>query len=321
MMTSPKYRAALPQLKGGVFLADGGMETSLIFHDGIELPLFASFVLLRDDAGREALTRYFAEYLDIARERGVGFIVDTATWRANPDWATKLDIGPAELDRLNREAVALALSLRDEFERTSRQPGVVNGVIGPRGDGYRPDVQMAAREARLYHGVQIASLAAAGVDMVSAITMNYINEAIGIALAAKDAGVPCVISFTVETDGNLASGATIGEAITAVEAATGSSPAYYMINCAHPRHFAQWIPEGAEWIGRVRGVRANASTKSHAELDESETLDIGDPVDLAQRYRALRTSLPQMNVVGGCCGTDHRHISAICDAILPADLR
>ena len=316
-MAFAKYRNNLPQLGGGMFLADGGMETSLIFHDGMELPYFASFVLLRDEAGREALRRYFRDYMNLAKARGLGFIMDTATWRANPDWAVKLDIGPAELDRLNREAVALGIALRNDFETAGGKPCVVNGVVGPRGDGYRPDVQMGAREANLYHALQIASLASAGADMVSAITMNYVNEAIGIALAARDEGMPCVISFTVETDGNLASGASIGEAITAVEAATGSYPAYYMINCAHPSHFAQWLPEDASWLGRVRGVRANASTKSHAELDESDTLDIGDMHDLGRRYRALRTSLPRMNVVGGCCGTDHRHMAAICEAMLP----
>jgi homocysteine S-methyltransferase len=304
-------------MDGGMFLADGGMETSLIFHDGIELPYFASFVLLRDDEGRAALTRYFRDYMGLAKARGLGFILDTATWRANPDWAVKLDIGPSELDRLNREAVAFGAAMRDEFEAGGGKPCVVNGVVGPRGDGYRPDFQMGAREAKLYHALQIGSFAAAGADMISAITMNYVNEAIGIALAAKDAGMPCVVSFTVETDGKLASGVSIGDAITAVEAATGSTPIYYMINCAHPSHFAELLPEDASWLGRIRGVRANASTKSHAELDESETLDVGDIKDLGQRYRALRTSLPRMNVLGGCCGTDHRHMAAICEAVLP----
>jgi homocysteine S-methyltransferase len=153
--------------------------------------------------------------------------------------------------------------------------------------------------------------------MVSAITMNYPEEAIGIALAAKDAGMPVVISFTVETDGKLASGATIGEAITAVDLATGATPIYFMINCAHPTHFDNVLPEDEAWLGRIRGVRANASHKSHAELDEATELDDGDPDDLGRRYRALRRSLPRMNVLGGCCGTDHRHIAAIAEAMTP----
>lgn len=312
-----KYRDQLPQLEGGLFLSDGGLETSLVFHDGIDLPYFAAFPLLRTEEGREALARYFRNYLVVANARGLGFIIDTATWRANPDWAVKLDVGPAELDAINRDAVSFAIALREEFERSTTRPGIVNGVVGPRGDGYRVEQRMSAAEARLYHGAQIRAFKAAGADMVSAITMNYPEEAIGIALAANDAGMPVVISFTVETDGKLASGATIGEAITAVDLATGATPIYFMINCAHPTHFDNVLPEDEAWLGRIRGVRANASHKSHAELDEATELDDGDPDDLGRRYRALRRSLPRMNVLGGCCGTDHRHIAAIAEAMTP----
>lgn len=313
-----KYRHQLPQLQGGLFLSDGGLETSLIFHDGLDLPYFAAFPLLKTAEGREALTRYFRNFLTLATQRGLGFVLDTATWRANPDWAVRLGVGPAELDAINRDAIAFAVTLRDEFERESGKPVIVNGVLGPRGDGYTVEHAMSAAEAQLYHARQIASFEAAGADMVSAITMNYAEEAIGIAMAAKQARIPAVISFTVETDGRLASGIGIGDAIAAVDAATDASPVYYMINCAHPSHFDRALTENAAWLGRIRGVRANASHKSHAELDEATELDAGDPVDLGQRYRALRGSLPRLNVLGGCCGTDHRHIAAIADAIIPA---
>lgn len=311
-----KYRHRLPQLQGGLFLSDGGLETSLIFHDGIDLPYFAAFPLLRTEEGRATLIRYFRNYLNLANAHGLGFILDTVTWRANPDWAVKLDIGHAELDAINREAVSFAAALREEFERVSKGPGVVNGVIGPRGDGYVVDHKMTSGEAALYHAAQVRSFKAAGADMVSAITMNYPEEATGIAIAAMKAGMPVVISFTVETDGRLASGATIGEAITAVDSATGAYPTYFMINCAHPSHFEGVLPHDETWIGRVRGVRANASHMSHAELDEATELDDGDPADLGARYRALRQSLPRLNVLGGCCGTDHRHISAIAEAVI-----
>jgi homocysteine S-methyltransferase len=313
-----KYRHQLPQLQGGLFLSDGGLETSLIFGEGLDLPYFAAFPLLRSEEGRAALTRYFRNYLEVAKSRGLGFVLDTATWRANPDWAVKLGIGPAELDALNRDAVSFAVALREEFERETDKPGVVNGVVGPRGDGYKIWHAMSSAEAKLYHAGQIASFKAAGADMVSAITMNYVEEGLGVALAAEEAGMPAVISFTVETDGKLPSGIEIGEAITAVDKATDAYPVYFMINCAHPSHFDRAFTENAAWLGRIRGVRANASTKSHAELDEATALDPGDPVDLGQRYRALRRSLPRMNVLGGCCGTDHRHIAAMCEAVLPA---
>jgi homocysteine S-methyltransferase len=313
-----KYRHKLPQLRGGLFLSDGGLETSLIYHEGLELPYFAAFPLLRSEEGRAALARYFRSFLDVATKRHLGFILDTATWRANPDWAVKLGVGPAELDAINRDAVSFAIALREEFERETGTAGVVNGVVGPRGDGYKVDYAMSAAEAKLYHAMQIASFKAAGADMISAITMNYVEEGLGIALAAQEAGMPAVISFTVETNGMLPSGIPIGNAIGAVDAATGGYPVYYMINCAHPSHFDQALAENQPWLKRIHGVRANASTKSHAELDEATVLDDGDPIDLGRRYRALQRSLPAMNVLGGCCGTDHRHIAAICEAMLPA---
>ncbi len=313
-----RYRHHLPQLDGGIFLADGGLETSLVFHEGIDLPYFAAFPLLRTGEGRAALERYFRGYLPLASRRGLGFIIDTATWRASPDWAVRLGIGPDELDDLNKEAVTFAARLRDEFERGSSGPGVVNGVVGPRGDGYRIDHAMSAAEAAHYHARQIACFVAAGADMVSAITMNYAEEAIGIAMAARNAGMPVVISFTVETDGKLASGIGIGDAIAAVDAATEGYPVYFMINCAHPSHFESALPENAAWLGRIRGVRANASHRSHAELDEATELDDGDPADLGRRYRALGDALPRLNVLGGCCGTDHRHIAEIAEAMATA---
>ena len=312
-----KYRHTLPQMHGGLFLSDGGLETSLIYHEGLDLPYFAAFPLLKHEEGRAALTRYFRDFLDVARAQNLGFILDTATWRANPDWAAKLDIGPAELDAINRDAVDFAASLRNEFEAEDARPVVVNGVIGPRGDGYVVGHAMSAEEAKAYHSRQVESFRAAGADMVSAITMNYLEEGLGIALAAKAAGMPVVISFTVETDGRLPSGMEIGEAIETVDRVTGRYPIYFMINCAHPSHFDRALNENAAWLKRIQGVRANASEKSHAELDAATTLDAGDPADLGQRYRALRRSLPAMNVLGGCCGTDHRHIAAIAEAVLP----
>ena len=314
-----KYRSRLPQLTGGLYLSDGGLETSLIYHEGLDLPYFAAFPLLRTPEGRDALASYFRRFVAVAKSRGLGFILDTPTWRSNPDWASKLDIGPSELDSINRDAVSFAIALRDEFEHESTRPVVVNGVVGPRGDGYTISNAMSVEEARAYHAAQIQSFKAAGADMVSAITMNYVEEGVGIALAARDAQMPVVISFTVETDGRLPSGMAIGEAIDTVDKQTGIYPIYFMINCAHPSHFEEAVGQNAAWLKRIHGVRANASTKSHAELDVATTLDAGDPIDLGKRYRALRGSLPAMNVLGGCCGTDHRHIAAICEAVLPAN--
>jgi S-methylmethionine-dependent homocysteine/selenocysteine methylase len=300
----------LPQLSGDrLFLTDGGLETTLIFHLGLELPDFAAFDLLRDDTGAEALRRYYESYIAIAREHGAGIVLDTATWRASRDWGERLGYSPEELAEANRRAVALIEELRI---LNPDVPAVLDGVIGPRGDGYVVGETMTAEEAEAYHSEQIGTFAGTAADMVSAITMTYADEAVGIARAAQAAGLPAAISFTVETDGRLPSGQPLGAAIEQVDAETDSAPAYFMINCAHPTHFEAAL-EGP-WLERVRGIRANASRMSHEELDASEELDEGDPDELAEQYRALRDRLPNATVLGGCCGTDDRHVAAIAAA-------
>jgi S-methylmethionine-dependent homocysteine/selenocysteine methylase len=294
----------LQELAGRTFITDGGMETSLIFNDGLDLPHFAAFVLLDDPSGVDALRAYYRAYIDLAAERGVGIVLDAPTWRANADWGERLGYSVEALADINRRGVALLEDLRPD-----RLAMLISGCIGPRGDGYRVDDAMSAEEAERYHAAQVETFAQTSADLVSALTMTYADEAVGVALAAAAAEIPCVISFTVETDGRLPSGQPLGEAIGDVEEATNGSVEYFMINCAHPTHFMH-VLEGA-WRDRIRGVRANASEKSHAELDEADELDAGDPVALAGHYRELQQRLPNLNVVGGCCGTDHRHIAEI----------
>jgi S-methylmethionine-dependent homocysteine/selenocysteine methylase len=309
-------QALLPQLSAPLFIADGGLETTLVFLHGVDLPDFAAFPLLDDEAGREHLRRYYDPYLDIAERRGVGIVVDTPTWRANHDWAARLGYGSEQLAELNRRSVAFVGELV-----ASRRGlvGVVNGVIGPRGDGYVVDNAMTASEAHHYHAMQARAFAEAGADMVTAVTMTYADEAIGVARATADSGLPVVISFTVETNGRLPSGQPLGEAVAAVDAATANGPAYYMVNCAHPTHFENVLVGGARWLERIKGVHANASRQSHAELDAAEELDRGDECELAADYLRLRAVLPDLRVVGGCCGTDHRHIDAISAAAVAAN--
>lgn len=305
-----RYRERLPQLHDRVMLADGGIETSLIYDDGLELPDFASFTLLTDERGRAALERYFDTYASIAQRAGTGVVLESATWRASTDWGARLGYGVDELRELNRQALAMMTGVRDRYDGPET-PVVVSGCIGPRGDGYRPDALMSASEAEAYHSFQVELFADSPADVVTAVTMNYTAEAIGIANAARSQGLPAVISFTVETDGRLPTGETLQEAIEAVDAATGAHPAYYMVNCAHPSHFAEVLTPGAPWMQRIRGIRANASRMSHAELDEATELDPGDPMELAVDYADLRSVHPHLVVLGGCCGTNHEHLEAI----------
>lgn len=304
---------SLPQLDGGLFLSDGGLETTLVFLEGVALPHFAAFVLLRDPAGRERLRAYYQPYLELAAATpGAGFVLETPTWRANRDWGRLLGYDQAALAQANVEAARLVRELRDEWRPRLPGPVVVSGIIGPRGDGYVADAPSSVADAAHYHRPQAAALKDGGVDMLAAVTMTTSAEAAGIARAAGSVGLPVSISFTVETDGRLPSGETLREAIEAVDADT--RPAYFAVNCAHPTHFAACLAEGGGWTARIRGLRANASTRSHAELDAATELDIGDPLDLGDQYRRLRASLPALNVLGGCCGTDHRHLGAIRDA-------
>jgi len=303
-------RTTLPQLDAAVFLTDGGLETTLVFDDGLDLPDFAAFGLLDDATGRQALVRYYDGYAEIAVRSGVGIVLDTPTWRASADWAARQGFSLEDLVRLNQDAVALLADVRSRHA-TPTTPVVISGCIGPRGDGYQAGERMSVDEARSYHGVQARAFADAGVDQITAITMTNPTEAQGVVEAAQAVGLPVAISFTVETDGTLPSGEGLGEAIEAVDAATGAYAAYYMVNCAHPDHFASVLDPAEAWTKRIGGIRANASRMSHEELDNAEELDRGDPAELAGLYRELRAVHPQITVLGGCCGTDHEHIAAI----------
>ena len=308
-----KYRGQLPQLGGGLFLTDGGIETTLIFHDGFELPYFAAFDLINKREGRDALRRYFTRHAGIAKANGLGFVFESPTWRASIDWGAKLGYSESDMAQVNKDSITFLAALRDEME-TAAASMVVSGCVGPRGDGYDPGEMMTALEAEAYHRKQIAAFAESEADMVTAITMTYVEEAIGLTRAAQAEGMPVVISFTVETDGRLPSGQGLREAIEAVDAATQNAPVYFMINCAHPSHFEDCVKADESWVKRIKGLRANASRLSHAELDEAEELDDGNPQELGQLYRGLRDLMSQVTVLGGCCGTDHRHIEAICHA-------
>ncbi len=305
----PLHRTELPQLAGELFLTDGGLETTLIFVEGFDLPEFAAFVLLESETGRDVLCKYYRRYADIAVAQGLGFILESMTWRASRDWGRKLGYSDERIVEFNREGIDLLQGIRRDYASAIPHM-VISGCLGPRGDGYDPKRFMTAKEAEAYHRVQIATFRGTKADMVTAYTIPYIAEGVGIALAAEAERMPIAIGFTVETDGNLPSGESLEEAVTQVDKATGGGPAYYMINCAHPTHF-DGLPGDGTWQGRIKALRANASSKSHAELDEATALDAGDPKELAAQYLGMRTKFPKLSILGGCCGTDHRHILEI----------
>jgi len=311
-----RYRGALPQLDGSLFLADGGIETSIIVSEGLELSHFAVFPLLCSAEGQGALRRYYRPYAEVARRHGAGLVLESATWRASPDWGARLGFPQEMLEEVDREAIRLLEDVRDEFESGATRI-VISGCVGPRHDGYDPSEAMSADEAEAYHTAQIATFAGTAADMVAALTLTSAEEAVGVARAAARVDMPVAISFTVETDGRLASGQTLRQAVDAVDEETTAYPSYYMINCAHPSHFGEVLTDGDPWVARVRGLRANASRLSHAELGEAPEPDAGELEELGREYAALKRRLPRLSILGGCCGTDQRHIEHIAAACAP----
>ena len=307
------YRDNLPQLSDGWFLSGAGLETDLMFNHGIEVPQFASHNLLSDPVGCEAMAAYHRSFLSLARDMEVGFILGCPTWKAHMHWAADLGACEQDLAQANRDAVTFVAGLRRAFFDNAK-PIFLSASIGPKGDAYAPEDLVSVEDAESYHAKQIGWLVPTEADFVAAETFTQFSEAIGVVRAAQAAAMPIVVSFTVETDGNLPTGQSLRDAITAVDEATGAGAAYFMINCAHPDHFSH-VLEDEDWSRRIRGIMCNASRKSHAELNESEAIDDGDLVALGAQYRVLKGTMPRLNIFGACCGADLRHVTEIARAI------
>ncbi len=332
--TKARYRHALPQLKGDIFLTDGGQETDLIFNKGIPIKAFAAHTLLPDEKGRAALTDYYRGFLSLAQRMNTGFILDGQTWKAHPHWSDDLGESIDDIKAANHASVDYIANLRNSCG--NKQPIVLNASLGPRGDAYAPDYRITAKEAEDYHAQQINWLAETPVDMITAMTFTQSDEAIGAIRAAHRAELPIAVSFTVETNGLLPNGQSLADAIDQVDRETNSQAIYFMINCAHPDHFPQNLStrdlsagnlsasdlsndslKQQDWVKRIKGIRCNASRMSHAELDNCATLDAGNPGELGQQYQEIYSRMPWLNIFGGCCGSDLRHLTAIARAIMP----
>jgi homocysteine S-methyltransferase len=290
------------------WVTDGGLETDLIFHHGVDLPEFAAFPLVEQAQGRELLGHYYDEYADVARRAGAGLMLEAPTWRANPDWGARLGYDAAALDRVNRDSISFLHERRAAHPDLHDQGVLVGGIIGPRGDGYVAGDRLSPDEYADHHRPQLASFKAADADVATVLTLVGTDEALGVVAAARDVGLPIGVSFTVETDGRLADGTPLRRAIEEVDAAGG--PDWFLVNCAHPAHIAGGLEDDGPWE-RIAGLRPNASRMSHAELDEAEELDEGDPAELQASLVSMVSRLPGLRILGGCCGTDARHVAAL----------
>lgn len=302
-----KKTTVLPHLNDRIFACYTGMETDLIFNQSVSLPGFASYPLLETPKGRALLREYYLQLISLAKNHDIGITLESISWVANRDRGAEIGYMPDALRDLNIAGIDLIADIRDEFPQL---PIVLSAQMGPRGDGYALDTQMSPDEAEQYHSEQMETLAGTKADIISAFTIGYANEAIGIVRAAERFNMPVAIAFTVETDGKLPSGVSLKNAIETVDKATDSAAAYFLINCAHPEHLENAFVEGP-WISRLRGIVVNASRCSHEELDNSETLDDGDPIELGAQVAAICARFPHFSIVGGCCGTDMRHMKQI----------
>lgn len=308
-----KYRDKLPQLNGHDVATQGGMETWLQYVDGFELQHFCFFDLLNNSKAVTALRDYHRKIIEAVIPHGFGILAEGLHYRASRDWGELLGYSREGLVEINFRGVEFYKELADEYE-SGDNPMPIGGVIGPRGDAYEIGKTPDAAEAEEYHSEQIQTLTDAGVDMITAATLSFVDEAIGIARAAKSAQIPIVLSFFTNSDGNLESGPTVREAIEAVDAATDSAPAYYMINCSHPLEFEPALEE-AEWTRRLGGFMPNAVASEKLSLCTLGHLEDGDPEELGHQMGSLARRFPHMTVWGGCCGTDSRHLGQICKRV------
>jgi S-methylmethionine-dependent homocysteine/selenocysteine methylase len=307
----PKYRNDLPKLGEKFFACYTGVDTDLIFNQRIDLPGFASYPLLETEDGRETLRSYYVDLINMSREENVGVILDSITWAANRDRGEAIGYSPGDLRKFNTDAIGLIARVRQEIGDI---PTILSAQVGPRGDGYVPNELMTVDEAETYHIEQIEIYSKTDADLISASTLSYVEEAIGIVRATKRFDMPVSISFTVETDGCLPTGMSLKDAIETVDAVTDNGTAYFLINCAHPDHFSHILTD-EPWMQRLRGVVVNASRCSHLELDEAKDLDAGDPDELGLLVGNLCKKFPRFTVVGGCCGTDMRHMRKILEQV------
>lgn len=306
----------LPHQTDRLYLTDGGIETWLMYKQGFELPHFCDFQFLADARGREALRKYYREFASIAKQRGTGYVFCSLTYRASRDWGQLIGFSAGALAEMNHEAIAFYRQIADEAGLDPEHT-LYSGCIGPRGDAYQVNAKITASASQDYHSEQIETFRQAGADLVTALTLKSIDEAIGIARAAEAAGVPSVISFTLDKNCTVDGAHTLRAAIEAVDTATGGAPAYYMINCSHPVDFGPALNQG-DWVRRIRGLRANASSLEHGMLCQLGHLEEGDAVELASQHGELARLYPHFNVFGGCCGTDFEHVRKICEAVQQA---
>ncbi len=299
------------QVPGLNYLTEGGTETEIMYKFGFDLPEFAVFPLLDDPRAVVELKGMYERYLDTAARHGFAALMGGFDYRASPDWAGKLGYSPEQLAELQLRAIAF---LRDAAKPYNGQLPAVKfvGTLGPRGDAYEVNATITTDEAEEYHSVQMETLVQAGVDLVSALTFNSVDEAVGVARAAASFGLPLSMSFIIDHyTSRLQTGPTLKNAIETVDALAGDArPAFYGINCSHPLEFMPALEPG-DWINRVRSLRPNAAMADKISLCTLGHLEEGNPAELGTLMGELARRYPHVDIWGGCCGTWDTHFEEI----------
>ena len=305
------------QVSGLIYLTEGGQETEVMYRHGFDLPEFAMFPLLDQPDAVEVVRAMYSAVLDTAERHGCAVLLGGLDYRASPDWAGLIGYDPTALAAMQTRAIEFLREVSDPYR--DRLPDVrIAGIVGPRGDAYQVNPTITADESEEYHSVQLATLAASGVDLVEAMTFNNVDEAVGLARAASSAGLPLSVSFVLDSDHNLNGGPSLKEAIESVDAAAGSDrPAFYGINCSHPFEFMPAIESG-EWFKRIRCLRPNAAAADKISLCTLGHLEEGDPVELGSLMGQLAADYPHIDIWGGCCGTWDKHLDHIARSVTSA---
>ncbi|HEY8592653.1 MAG TPA: homocysteine S-methyltransferase family protein [Sphingomicrobium sp.] len=302
-----------PFLSGLRYLAEGGQETELMYGHGFELPKFALFPLLDDAAAVVQLKAMYEAVLQVAVRHRMSVMLGGLDYRASPDWAGLLGIDAVRLADYQHRSVAFLREVAEPY--LEKLPHIlVSGIVGPQGDAYERNQTVTASSAEAYHGTQMDNLASAGVDLVQAMTFTSSHEAIGVIRAAQARELPIVVSFMTDSPDEPGGQRSFRQTIEDVDRATDSYALFYGINCAHPREFEPLLRDQGEWLNRIGLLRPNASAKDKVELCQIGHLERGDARELAQLMGVLAARLPNVRVLGGCCGTWDEHLDLIAGA-------
>lgn len=304
---------------GTPIITDGGIETRIMFETNLSMdPELQVAALVPDPDGAAALRSIYESYIKAAGEFGLPIVIGTPTFRASLNFARRAGHGGEESVReLNVGAVRLLRQLREDSDH---RPIFIAGVIGPSGDAYTPGDALGAPEAAAYHRLQTEVLAEEGVEFLFAPTFPAVDEALGVAMAMGRSGLPYVVSFVLDTAGRVLDGTPLTAAIERIDNEALPPPLYYSISCVYPDVAARALEDAARdsktLVGRIAELKANGSPLGTDELVRLDHIEATPPEPFAELLWSLHESHPVLRVIGGCCGTDDRHIRALAERMV-----